>query len=173
MAEVKSALEIALERAAALGAGEDDSRRQAQEKGQALARRCLEGDSTPAAAARELAGLPLEAVTAAAQALLEALQEGRVAALPGLEALCPSGPAQTAYAALAQTQAQREKARQEVESALAQEMSQELAAQGIGGSAVRPNPAAHPDYAARCTAALAGAEAELKAAGGQLLKALA
>ncbi|MFH2128220.1 MAG: hypothetical protein ABIK12_17020, partial [Pseudomonadota bacterium] len=77
MAEVKSALEIAMERAAALGAGEDDSKRQAQEKGQVLARQCLEGDLSAVDMAAQLAGLPSDSVFSAAQALLEALEGDR------------------------------------------------------------------------------------------------
>ena len=99
MAEIKSALEIALERAAALGAGEDDSKRQAQEKGQALARQCLEGYLTPADMATQLAGLPPESSLSAAQALVEGLFEGRERALPGLKAMC-SGAAEEAYEAI-------------------------------------------------------------------------
>lgn len=173
MAEIKSALEIALERAAALGAGEDDSKRQAQGKGQALARQCLDGGMAPNDMAAQLAGLPSDSTTSAALALLEALAEGREDALPGLAALCPQGAAKEAYALLVQAQAKRQEARQAVENELAGEMAQDLAEAGIGGSAVRPNPAAHADYDARCQAALAGAEAELKAGGDDLLRALA
>lgn len=172
MAEVKSALEIAMERAAALGAGEDDSKRQAQEKGQVLARQCLEGSLSAADMAAQLAGLPSDSVASAAQALLEALEGDRQGALPALEAMCSQGAAKEAYAEVAQAQARREKARQELDSELAQGMLTDLAAKGISGNAVRPNPVAHPDYEARCAAALADAEAELKAAGAQLLRAL-
>ncbi|MCF8123800.1 MAG: hypothetical protein K9K34_15435 [Desulfarculaceae bacterium] len=172
MAEVKSALEIAMERAAALGAGDDDSKRQAQEKGQALARQCLEGDLAPADMAAQLAGMAPDSAVSAAQALLEALGEDREGALPALEAMCSQGAAKQAFQALAQAQARREKARQELDSELAQGMLADLAAKGISGKAVRPNPVAHPDYDARCAAALAGAEAEFKTAGTQLLRAL-
>jgi hypothetical protein len=173
MAEIKSALEIALERAAALGAGEDDSKRQAQEKGQALARQCLEGDLTGTDLAAELSGLGAEATAAAVGHLLEALDEGRAGALPALAALCLQGPARQAYEALELAQAQRAEALAALEAELAGEMSQSLAALGIGGSAVRPNPAAHPEYQARCDAALGVAQAQLKAAGQDLLQALA
>lgn len=169
MAEIKSALEIALERAAALGAGEDDSRREAEAKGRALARRVLEGE----AEAGELAGLePEPARRAAGRALLEALEGNRQGALPALEAMCSQGAAKEAYEALAQAQARREKARQELDSELAQGMLADLADKGISGNAVRPNPVAHPDYDARCAAALADAKAEFKTAGAQLLRAL-
>ncbi|MBU1154725.1 MAG: hypothetical protein KJ921_02685 [Proteobacteria bacterium] len=173
MAEVKSALEIAMERAAALGVGEDDSKRQAQEKGQALARQCLEGDLTPTDMAAQLAGMAPDSVASAARALLEALGEDRDGALPALEAMCSHGAAKEAYEALARVQEQRERTRRELDSELAQGMLADLAARGIRGSALHPNPAAHLDYAARSQEALAGAEAELKAAGGQLVKALA
>lgn len=173
MAEIKSALEIALERAAALGSGEDDSKRQAREKGQALARQCLEGDLTAQDLAAALAGLGLESTASAAQALLEALGQDRAGALPALEALGAAGPAREAYEALVKVQARREEARRELDRELARDILGELAARGIGGSAVRPNPAAHPDYQARCDAALAGADQELKKAGEELLRALA
>lgn len=172
MAEVKSALEIAMERAAALGAGDDDSKRQAQEKGQALARQCLEGDLVPADMAAKLAGMASDSAVSAAQALLEALGEERQGALPALEAMCFQGAAKEAYQILAQAKAKLDEARQVVENELAGEMIQGLAAKGITGSAVRPNPAAHPQYEARCAVALADAEAELKAAGEKLLEAL-
>ena len=170
MAEVKSALEIAMERAAALGAGEDDSKRQAQEKGQALARQCLEGDLAPVDMAVQLAGMAPDSTASAARALLEALGENREGALPALDAMCSQGAAKEAFQALTRAQAKRHEARQAVESELAGEMAQDLAAKGIGGSAVRPNPAAHPEYEARCAAALADAEEELKTAGDQLLR---
>ena len=172
MAEVKSALEIAMERAAALGAGEDDSKRQAQEKGQALARQCLEGDLSPADMAVQLAGMAPDSTASAARALLEALGENREGALPALEAMCAQGAAKDAYEALVRFQEQRERTRRELDRELAQDMLADLAARGIGGSALRPNPAAHPEYEARCAAALADAEAELKAAGEQVLRSL-
>lgn len=162
-----------MERAAALGEGEDDSKRQAQEKGQALGRQCLEGSLTYADMAAQLAALPPESIASAAQALLEALTEDRQGALPALEAMCSQGTAKEACAGVAQAQARREKARQELDRELAQGMVADLAAKGISGSAVRPNPVAHPDYEARCGAALAGTEAELKTAGGKLIEALA
>ncbi|MCB2192555.1 MAG: hypothetical protein KQI62_13375 [Deltaproteobacteria bacterium] len=173
MAEVKSALEIALERAAALGAGEDDSKRQAQKKGQALARQCLEGDLSAKDMAGQLAGLGPESTASAAEALLEALEQERPGAMAALEAICSGGPPGVAYEALTQAQARLEAARQRLDSELAQVMLTDLAAKGIGGSAVHPNPAAHPEYEARCAAALAEAQAELKAAGEKLLEALA
>lgn len=172
MAEIKSALEIALERAAALGSGEDDSKREAQEKGQALARQSLGGDLAPTDMAEQLAGLPTASTGAAARALLEALEQGREGALPGLEAICPPGPAREACQGLTQAQARREQTRLEVEAELAKEMAGELAAKGIGGNAIRPNPLAHPEYEARRGAAMAGAEAELKAAGEKLVIAM-
>jgi len=161
-----------MERAAALGAGEDDSKRQAQEKGQALARQCLEGDLSAADMAAQLAGMAPDSIASAARALLEALGEDRQGALPALEAMCSQGATREAYEALALAQAQREKARRELDSELAQGMVADLAAKGISGNAVRPNPLAHPDYDSRCGAALAGAEAELKAASAQVLRSL-
>lgn len=169
MAEIKSALEIALERAAALGAGEDDSRREAQEKGRALARRVLEGEAGP----EDLTGLePAPARQAAAEALLAALAGGQLSALEGLRTLAGATPAADAWQGLASALEARAVARSKLHSELAQEMAGDLAAMGIGGPAVRPNPEAHPDYAARSEEAMAEADKGLQAAGERYREAL-
>ncbi|MCB2228031.1 MAG: hypothetical protein KQH53_15230 [Desulfarculaceae bacterium] len=168
MAEIKSALEIALERAAALGAGEDDSRREAEEQGRALARRLLEGEA-PAA---ELTALePGPARQGAARALLEALSDDRAEALDGLRVLAGEA-GEGAWQAVARALDQRAEAREALHAELAAEMSGELAGLRIGGPALRPNPLAHPDHAARASQALSGPQAALRAAGDELLAAL-
>ncbi len=170
MAEVKSALEIALERAAALGAGEDDSHREAAERGRALARRLLEGEDGPG----DLAGLEAgPARTAAAEALVEAMSGGKgLAALEGLKALAGEGAGQRAWDALASAADARQAALTQVMRQLAAEQAASLAAVGIGGPAAQPNPEAHPDCAKRVAAALAKPGEALEAAGEELLKAL-
>ncbi|MCF8033255.1 MAG: hypothetical protein K9K66_09045 [Desulfarculaceae bacterium] len=169
MAEIKSALEIALERAAALGAGEDDSRREAREKGRALARRLLEGEAEP----DDLAGLQAGAARlGAAGALLEALGGRQPAALEGLKALAVGTPAVAVCEEVAAALEERAAAQDALHQQLAQEMAADLAALGAGGPAMRPNPAAHPEYAARAEDALAGAEKGLQAAGERYQEAL-
>jgi len=171
MAEVKSALEIALERATALGAGEDDSRREAAEKGRALARRLLEGEAEPEALAGMEAG---PARQSAAETLARALSgDKRLAALAGLKALAGEGAAEKAWDALASAADAREAALIQVMRQLAAEQAASLAAVGIAGPAAKPNPEAHPDYEKRVAAALAKAGEALQAAGKELLAALA
>ena len=168
MAEIKSALEIALERAAALGAGQDDSQRQAQEQGQAQARRVLQGEAEPAS----LAELPPgHARRAAAQSMLDALAEGRLEALEGLQALA-GAEAVGAWQKVARAVEVRTQAQAVLDGELADEMRQELAGLGVGGGALRPNPRAHQDYQARAAQALAKPNAALQAAGDELLAAL-
>jgi hypothetical protein len=171
MAEIKSALEIAMERAAALGAGEDDSRREAEERGRALARRVLEGELEPKVLAGLSAGPPA-ARQAAARVLLEALGAGRAEALEGLRALAPDEKTAAAWSDLTEAVEARQAALAQLREQLAGELAGELAAAGIGGEAARPNPEAHPEYTARLAAALAGSDEELQAAGDKFLAAL-
>lgn len=152
-----------MERAAALGRGDGhEARREGKTKGGALARRYMEGeleDDGLSAGLAELAPDQQEAARqGAAQALLLALDEGRPRALTGLRLLAGEGPAAEAWQELAQAEEARRAALARVEKLMAAEMSQELAAAGISGSAVHPNPQAHPQYAARTQTALAETE---------------
>lgn len=176
MAEIKSSLEIALERAAAIGGGKEDLRREEGEgAGRSVGRKILNRDLAPAELAAALAALD-EAARGyarreAARVLVEGLEQTPEPALAGLAAL--AGAEHPALAELRQRVAALEGGLRELEAELAAELGAELARAGIGGPAARPNPKAHPAYAERAAAATAGARQAVEAAGRDLLAALA
>ena len=148
MADIKSSLEIALERAAAMtgdSKAEDDTleREEGRKQGQALARKTLNGDMDPAQMAAEIDGLgptgQEEARSSAMEILLEAIPDLAMPALAGLQALDGDTPVlQSLFEALMALQDTVNQLDQEA----AQHLAQELADAGISGSAVHPNPAA-------------------------------
>lgn len=165
MAEIKSSIQIAMERAAALGAGgghDEQAREEGKRQGRALGRRAAGGELAPEDLARRLQALPAEqrsaARQAAATALMEDMGEEWQARLAGLAALAAGGAAQGAVVELARVLAMEGRLAEDLHQELAQELKAALAAQGIGGSAVRPNPASHPQLKERYEQAVAACE---------------
>ncbi|MFH1033958.1 MAG: hypothetical protein V1806_05570 [Pseudomonadota bacterium] len=161
MAEIKSSIQIAMERASALGGGDsnEEAREEGKRQGRALGRRAASGELAPASLAASLAQLPQDqqgsARQAAASALMEDLEEGWQGRLTALAALAAAGPAEAAVVELARVLAQEERVTVDLHQELAQELLAALAAEGIGGSAVHPNPAAHPQLKQRYEQAVA------------------
>lgn len=178
MAEIKSSLEIALERAAAMGGGgrEEIDRDEGEGRGKVAARKLLSGDMDPSALTGELSSLSGEGLSAARQAaaqiLLEAVPQAPDRALAGLGVLAGQG----AEGELVQRLAGAVMAIQQADAALSQELAQdltlELARAGISGSAVRANPVAHPDYEERRKAALSDGFMQYNAVARELAEAL-
>ena len=164
MAEIKSSLEIAMERAAAIGGGghEEIDREEGDKRGKVAARKLLTGELDTSALSDEIRSLSGEGLSAArsaaAQILLEAVPQAPDRALAGLGALVDQGAGQGDAGELVRRLAGVVMAIQEADAALAGEvardMTRELAQAGISGSAVTANPAAHPDYLERRKAAL-------------------
>jgi hypothetical protein len=177
MAEIKSSLEIAMERAARFGGGgkDDLDREEGRKRGRAAARRLLAGEETPQGLAARVEGQEgaarAAALSEAAATLLEALPgaAGRTA-LAGLRELAAGRPE---LARLEEAAAGAEAAERELHRRLAAEQAEALAAAGIAGPAARPNPEAHPEYQTRREQELAGALQELRAAADRLGRALA
>lgn len=171
MAEIKSSLEIALARAAALGGGgsEEIAREEGAKRGQVAARKLLIGQLEPTAMAAEMGSLSGEGKAAARRAagrvLLEGLSQTPSRALAGLAALTErdSGAPQ-AIKRLSKALEAMAEAENQLADNLAAEMKDDLARAGISGSAVRPNPLAHPGFAQRREAALADGEKLYQAA---------
>ncbi len=158
MAEIKSSIEIAMERAAALeGRASDEAKDEGEKHGKAAARRLLDDDVDAAAMAELIQARPENqrsyALKAAVELLLEALMSGDDRTLDGLEALPLSAGK---VEALVEAARGRFEAAGELYTKLAGEMSQDLAAMGISGSAVSPNPIANPELQARMRQALSG-----------------
>lgn len=157
MAEIKSSIEIAMERAAAMGAAADDQARdEGRRKGRALASRFGAGELDAEGLAGELAGLGADeagfARAAGAEAFWEELAAGDPVAVACIAVLAQGGDAAGDASELAAiTRAKREREYQLLEE-LSIEMAQSLAASGIKGSAVIPNPTAHPELGARLQA---------------------
>jgi hypothetical protein len=173
MAEIKSSIQIAMERAAALGDGggqDEQDREEGKRQGRALGRRAAKGELTPEDLAISLGQLPPEqqdsARQAAALALLEDLDEGWQGRVAGLAALSAAGrpQAQAAVVELARVLAQEERLAVDLHQVLAEELKAGLAAEGISGSAVHPNPAAHPQLKERYDQAVADLEPRRQAA---------
>ena len=174
MSEIKSTLEIALERARALGDDQDgDQIEQGRKRGEILARNLLTGELTPGQMLVEMGNLPPTAGQvarrSAAQHLLAGLLGNPEAALGGLAGLTgeDAGPALTrlsqAVAAGAQTLV-------ELDGELAAEMAQKLEAAGITGPALRPNPRTHPEFDERQERALGEARAAIRQAATEVLQ---
>lgn len=178
MAEIKSSLEIALERAAALGnADKDDERREeGRRQGKAWARRAALGELAPSELRGfidQLNGAAAQgAFAAAAGTLLEEITAGNRAALASLIMLTADHPAQAAAKDLAQVLKAEEGVAIEVSRQLATELAATLAAEGVSGSAVHPNPASHPQLQERFQQAAAGLQGQRSAALRALEKAL-
>ncbi len=162
MAEIKSSLEIAMERAAAMGGGgrEEIDREDGMKRGQLTARKIMLGELEPGVLADELSSLSGEGLsaarTAAAQILLEAVPQMPARAISGLEALVGQGQGAGSLRSLAEAVA----AIQQDDAALMKELTLEMAGElfkaGISGSSVRPNPAANPGFDELIHAYLAG-----------------
>ena len=107
MAEIKSSLDIAMERAAAMGAAADDQAREDGRKaGKSLARRFLSGEIDTDRLAAELGGLNSGwiafARTAAVERMWPDLEQGMAHAVAGLVALAGGTEAQAQAAGLAE-----------------------------------------------------------------------
>ena len=178
MGEIKSSIEIALERAAAMGGGDEQEllQAEAEKKGKLLARRLLGGDLDLEGLAREMAGLEDKALPfarrAAAQVLLEGMADNPQASLLGIRDLAQAAGAQEQALAVLSAAEAIHSAAAELEEELAREMAQDLAREGISGPALVPNPQAHPQYDQRMEQALGQASQELARAGERLLAAL-
>ena len=177
MAKIKSTIEIAMERAAALGGGADQAQEEGLKRGRALARQTLDAAIEPA---ELIAGL--EAISgdqraharrAAAEALLAAWEEGRTQAAPALAALAAGGEAESAAEALVELAAKSAQAEDLFREELAALMEQRFAALGISGSAVHANPDAGTELAALIADFQAQAAAEQQEHLGVLRRALA
>lgn len=160
MTEIKSSIEIAMERAAAMGAAADDqAREEGRKKGKVLGRRFMSGDIDTGRLAAELARLePGEASHARAVALEEmgpALESGDGAAAAGLQALAADTVASEAAEALLKLAQDQQDDEASLIARLSIEMAEQLAAAGITGSAVVPNPGAHPELTKRHDAIMA------------------
>lgn len=181
MATIKSSLEIALERAAAIAgdAKPDLALQEAQAQAKALARKFLSADLEPDGLAQGLAAMAPEQREAArreaAGILCDALAQAKPQALPGLEALA-QGRGRELEEALQRARAALEdldSGQDGLMALLMAELSKDLAAKGFSGQALIPNPLAHPELEKRREQVLAGSMAELKAAGEALLAAFA
>lgn len=171
MAEIKSSIQIAMERAAALGAGggrQDEAREEGRRQGKVWGRLAATGQLGAQELAERLEGLEPdarpEALSAAAAELLNSLEQESQRCLSCLGALAQDGPAQAPLARVARLMDQSGTLDQELNQELARELMEDLAAVGISGSAVHPNPLAHPDLEARQQAALADLEPRRQAA---------
>lgn len=171
MAEIKSSIEIAMERAAALeGRASDEAKEEGIKHGKAAARRLLDNDVDAEGMADLIQSRPAEqrphALMAAVELLLEVLLAGNDRTLDGLEAL-PLPESQVS--ALVEAARGRFDAAGAMYTKLAGEMSEELAAMGISGSAVSPNPIASPELQPRMQQALSGHMSKLQDAAEALL----
>lgn len=178
MADIKSSLDIAMERASAIGGGGKDelAREEGKKTGEVLARKLLLGDidlDQFSSGLSEATGPGLLAARAAAGEILLAGMPGSPSnALFGLKTLAEAaGMPEYADRVLAAAE-DINKAAGQLEEDLALEMARDLTAAGIGGSAVMANPRVHPDYEQRAQAALGEASQKLTEAGMALLKAL-
>ena len=179
MAEIKSTLEIALERAAALGGRDtaEEDRREAAQKGMVGARKVLSGDVAPKDIRSELSGLDDEyrtvAVREAARLLLEPLPGQRDLALESLSALVAAeGEQRERLLHLEKTLDKLHRATLDLSRELAAELKEQLAARGFGGPALKANPETHPEFEQRAQAALAGRLSALEEAKAGLLQSI-
>jgi hypothetical protein len=178
MAEIKSSLEIAMERAAAMGGGgrEEIDRDEGEGRGKVAARKLLSGDLDPSAMNDEISSLSGEGLSAArlaaAQILLEAVPQFPDRALAGLGVLAGQGDTGDMVQRLAGAVMAIQKADAALAEEVAMDMTQELAEAGISGSAVTANPAVHPDYAEKRKAALSDGFMHYNTATKELAEAL-
>lgn len=178
MGEIKSSIEIALERAAAMGEGDGEelARSEGAKRGEVMARRLLNGDMDLeefAAGLAEIQGPGLAAARlAAGEMLLAGMPDNPQASLLGVKALADSaGAPQAADDVLAAAEAVRS-ASLDLEARLAEDLALQLREAGISGSAVRPNPQAHPNYEELAQSDLAEVSGRLADAGRALLESL-
>lgn len=178
MAKIRSSLEIALERAAAMGGGADLATQEAHAKGKALARKFLGGDLEASSLALEVRGLGDQAAGPArgeaVKVLGRALLDGADRALAGLGVLVQGAgaAARQAHEQVVAAQLALSGAEKGLGEVLAKEMSADLARAGFAGPALRPNPQAHPQKDQRRQEVLAEALTALEGALGRLQKEL-
>jgi anti-sigma factor ChrR (cupin superfamily) len=174
MAEIKSSLEIAMERAAALGGGgkEEIAREEGAKRGQVAARKLLIGELESPALTDEISALAGEGRAAARQAaagvLLEAVPQIPPRALAGLRALAEKEEEEQGIRQLALAVNDIHEADLALAEELAGDMIQDLAQAGISGSAVTPNPTAHPQFNERRKEALSDGFRLYNEAAGEL-----
>ncbi len=160
MAEIKSSIEIALERAAAMGSASDDrARQEGRKKGKAMARRFMSGDIDTLRLGDELSRLDAAEASHARAAALETmateLERGEAAAAAGLQELAAGTEAAAAADALQELARDQQEEEAALVGQLSLEMAEQLSAAGISGTAVVPNPGAHPELTARHDAIVA------------------
>ena len=179
MAEVKSTLEIALERAAALGGRdtEEEQRKEAAQKGQVAARKVLSGDVAPENIKGELTDLDgdyrAEAAREAARLLMEPLPRQRDLVLKSLSALLPEdGEPRERLLYLEKLLDGLHQATLDLSRDLGDELKEALAAKGFNGPALRVNPETHPGFEQRAQETLAPLLVKLEQAGNSLLLSL-
>ncbi|MGD8562687.1 MAG: hypothetical protein PVG03_09135 [Desulfarculaceae bacterium] len=175
MGEVKSSLEIALERAEAMSSGDkgEEEREQGRRKGQIIARKVLAGDLDPKQGAGEISALSGAERQGAAQTMVEhlmaKLQEQAPLAFPALAELLDAAAVQK----LEQVLAEMTSAGDGELAKLGDELGKEFAALGLSGSALRPNPLSHPQAEARLKAVLSPVAGRLQEAKAEVLRSLA
>ena len=174
MAEIKSSLDIAMERAAAMAERDDSDAEliEAQQTGGLLARKLL-GGGLPAHALdgelNKLAGrVRAAARKEAGKRLLEKLPDNWFLAGPALEVLAAQAGQGELMAELGRAVGALEEARSKAEKSLAHELTLNCEKLGICGSAVSPNPKTHPEYESRTQTALREAALRLDALIDQL-----
>ena len=179
MAEVKSSLEIALERAAAL-AGEgkaDTAKQEAADQGKVWARKVLNGDLPAHGLSPKIASLSKAAQAharrAAADHLLDKLPRAWFLAGPALEVLAAPCGAEALVASLGQVIGSMEQAVNLAESLMSGEMAKVCQEQGISGSALAPNPRACEHYEKRIKQALEAPQKELNRLRAELISCFA
>jgi hypothetical protein len=175
MGEVKSSLEIALERAEAMSSGDqgEEERERGMRKGQIIARKVLAGDLDPKQGSLEISALSGAERQGAAQAMVEnlvaKLPEQAALAFPALAELLDAAAVQK----LEQVLAEMTSARDGELAKLEDELGKEFAALGLSGPALRPNPLSHPQAKARLEAVLSPAAGRLQNAKAEALRSLA
>jgi hypothetical protein len=178
MAEIKSSLELALERAAALGDSDKDgaAREEAAGRGKVWARKVLNGDLSAQGLIQELNAVPQDEMVYARKAtgehLLEKLPQAWPLAGPALELLAGSCGAREPVARLGREIASMDKAISRAEEQMRDEMTQAYGLLGISGGALRTNPKACADYEQRINKVLAGPRQELDKLRAQVIDCL-
>jgi len=177
MPAIKTSLEIALERAAAMAAqAEDNSEEEAREAGLVAARKVLNGQIGPERLAGEIGALSKDeqgpALSAAAEKVLEALMAGNDFAALAVDNLAEAFGAREEAGRLRAAAHLGAQAQALVQQEVAERVLAELAEDGIGGEAIVPNPLAHPEFEQMLQEATAEASREMRAAGAAFIKAV-
>jgi hypothetical protein len=176
MAEIKSSLEIALERAAAMGgeAGGGAAIAEAASQGKVLARKVLNGSLPAHSLMQDInkMGGPAQphARLAAADQLLDKLPQAWFLAGPALEMLAAKVDAQDLVSQLGRVIGELEQAVRLTENALSSELAKLCSGEGISGSALVPNPRACDHYEERIKQAMAGPQKELNRLRAELMQ---